>query len=394
MAASSYQPRWEQYLYSTRHRRIAALPLDGYEFPSQRRRGRPLAGAGLYAALPLQLQRHSQAIRHQPASSLATCRPQPIAACRPFTQRVAVGVQVAQRCNGVRRCSTWLLAAMSIECIPNAGMLPPQQPIAIAAHGCQWLLAASGSHACPWRYQPYAAIAAGPLCAIKSTTALPAAGGGHSRRARSERPSINWRWPSGHCPLQAIGCNAAGHRHSFNSPEVGMKLTGPIAAVVSTCNTSLSGCHIAALQAAPLGYSLHDASMLPLVHQMLSIVELLVISYLLCKNKNEQFQTETYKLFLFLLFYSILLLCLGCKYYSLQYKANVIKCKSFTELTLPQNFYLISSLFALSCNNFITFYLSIEFGLVSLLGLVFVSYLPTIILGSITFCIINMVFTL
>ena len=66
-----------------------------------------------------------------------------------------------------------------------------------------------------------------------------------------------------------------------------MKLTGPIAAVVSTCNTSLSGCHIAALQAAPLGYSLHDASMLPLVHQMLSIVELLVISYLLCKNKNE-----------------------------------------------------------------------------------------------------------
>jgi hypothetical protein len=50
----------------------------------------------------------------------------------------------------------------------------------------------------------------------------------------------------------------------------------------------VSGCHIAALtQAAPLGYSLHDASMLPLVHQMLSIVEVLVISYLLCKNKNE-----------------------------------------------------------------------------------------------------------
>jgi len=26
---------------------------------------------------------------------------------------------------------------------------------------------------------------------------------------------------------------------------------------------------------------------------------------------------------------------LGCKYYSLYYKPNVIKCKSFTELTIP-----------------------------------------------------------
>ena len=104
-----------------------------------------------------------------------------------------------------------------------------------------------------------------------------------------------------------------------------------------------------------------------------------MISYLLMKNKNEQFQTETYKLFTLLLLYSFIIVKLGCKYYSLYYKPNVIKCKSFTELTIPQNFYLISTLFALSCNNFISFYLSIELSLVSFIGLLFISYLPTLI---------------
>ena len=119
-----------------------------------------------------------------------------------------------------------------------------------------------------------------------------------------------------------------------------------------------------------------------------------MISYLLMKNKNEQFQTETYKLFTLVLLYSFIIVKLGCKYYSLYYKPNVIKCKSFTELTIPQNFYLISTLFALSCNNFISFYLSIELGLISFIGLLFISQLPTLIFITLTICLINMLFAL
>ena len=43
----------------------------------------------------------------------------------------------------------------------------------------------------------------------------------------------------------------------------------------------------------------------------------LLIYSLLCKNKNEYFQTQTYKLLIFLLFYSFIVISIGCKYYSL-----------------------------------------------------------------------------
>lgn len=54
--------------------------------------------------------------------------------------------------------------------------------------------------------------------------------------------------------------------------------------------------------------------------------------------------------------------------------------------------YLISTVFVLSFNNFISLIYSIELGLVCLIGLIFVSYLPVVILASIKFIFINMVF--
>ena len=62
----------------------------------------------------------------------------------------------------------------------------------------------------------------------------------------------------------------------------------------------------------------------------------------------------SYKLRLLLLILSFLVYKINLKYIERYQKPNVL------EISIPYNFYIISSLFAISSNNFISFYLSLE----------------------------------
>ena len=62
----------------------------------------------------------------------------------------------------------------------------------------------------------------------------------------------------------------------------------------------------------------------------------------------------SYKLRLLFLILSFLVYKINLKYIERYYKPNVL------EISIPYNFYILSSLFAISSNNFISFYLSLE----------------------------------
>ena len=74
----------------------------------------------------------------------------------------------------------------------------------------------------------------------------------------------------------------------------------------------------------------------------------------------------SYKLRLLLLILSFLVYKINLKYIERYQKPNVL------EISIPYNFYILSSLFAISSNNFISFYLSLELQSLSLISLIFV----------------------